>query len=119
MSISHRIRLCKFYVDEVGCADPAVCQAVCENPVGCSNIAYPKLVLELMPAGRHVALCHLYCEDAIHKQSVSAANENYALCPILSYIYGKCEGWCFKFITLGNYRINLLMLVLHLNLTSI
>ncbi|CAN9506022.1 unnamed protein product [Ophioblennius macclurei] len=39
------------FPDEVACVDPAVCRAVCGTPVGCSNIAYPKLVMELMPAG--------------------------------------------------------------------
>ena len=39
------------FTDEVGCADPETCMKVCENPMGCSNIAYPKLVVELMPAG--------------------------------------------------------------------
>ena len=31
--------------------DPGVCKEVCENPAGCTNIAYPKLVVELMPVG--------------------------------------------------------------------
>ncbi|KAJ8300675.1 hypothetical protein KUTeg_022194 [Tegillarca granosa] len=39
------------YPDEVGCVDPEECKKYCDNPVGCSNIAYPKLVLELMPYG--------------------------------------------------------------------
>ncbi|XP_046558291.1 sodium/glucose cotransporter 5-like [Haliotis rubra] len=39
------------YPDSVGCVDPAECERYCENPVGCSNIAYPKLVLEIMPIG--------------------------------------------------------------------
>ncbi|RXN19813.1 sodium myo-inositol cotransporter 2 [Labeo rohita] len=39
------------YPDEVGCGDPDVCKEVCENPVGCSDIAYAKLVMELLPAG--------------------------------------------------------------------
>ncbi|PVD19459.1 hypothetical protein C0Q70_19948 [Pomacea canaliculata] len=37
--------------DEVGCVDPDQCRMVCENPAGCTNIAYPKLVIELMPTG--------------------------------------------------------------------
>nr|XP_042103656.1 sodium/glucose cotransporter 4 isoform X3 [Ovis aries] len=37
--------------DEVGCVDPDVCQAICGARVGCSNIAYPKLVMALMPVG--------------------------------------------------------------------
>ncbi|XP_074153271.1 sodium/glucose cotransporter 4 isoform X2 [Sminthopsis crassicaudata] len=39
------------YPDVVGCVDPDICQAVCGARVGCSNIAYPKLVMELMPVG--------------------------------------------------------------------
>lgn len=39
-------------LDEVGCVDPTECQRICESSVGCSNIAYPKLVVELMPVGK-------------------------------------------------------------------
>ncbi|XP_023677566.1 sodium/myo-inositol cotransporter 2 [Paramormyrops kingsleyae] len=39
------------FPDEVACGDPDVCRAVCGNPVGCSDIAYPKLVMELLPSG--------------------------------------------------------------------
>lgn len=37
--------------DEIACVDPEVCEAACGNPAGCSNIAYPRLVVELMPTG--------------------------------------------------------------------
>ncbi|XP_018596285.1 sodium/glucose cotransporter 5 isoform X2 [Scleropages formosus] len=39
------------YPDSVGCVDPEVCKKVCGAEVGCSNIAFPKLVIELMPSG--------------------------------------------------------------------
>uniref|UniRef100_A0A3Q3B8R3 Solute carrier family 5 member 9 n=1 Tax=Kryptolebias marmoratus TaxID=37003 RepID=A0A3Q3B8R3_KRYMA len=39
------------FPDEVGCVDPVQCQRICGASVGCSNIAYPKLVVELMPVG--------------------------------------------------------------------
>nr|XP_056723624.1 sodium/glucose cotransporter 4 isoform X1 [Euleptes europaea] len=39
------------FPDDVGCVDPAICEKVCGARVGCSNIAYPKLVMELMPVG--------------------------------------------------------------------
>ncbi|XP_078095937.1 sodium/myo-inositol cotransporter 2-like [Mustelus asterias] len=35
----------------VACADPATCRRVCGNPVGCSDIAYPLLVMEMLPGG--------------------------------------------------------------------
>ena len=39
------------FPNEVGCVDPEVCQSVCQNPVSCSNIAYPRLVLGILPEG--------------------------------------------------------------------
>ncbi|XP_075866895.1 sodium/glucose cotransporter 4 [Microcebus murinus] len=39
------------FPDEVGCVDPDICQRICGVRVGCSNIAYPKLVMALMPVG--------------------------------------------------------------------
>uniref|UniRef100_A0A4W6DK49 Sodium/glucose cotransporter 2 n=1 Tax=Lates calcarifer TaxID=8187 RepID=A0A4W6DK49_LATCA len=39
------------YPDEVGCVVPEVCKQVCGTEVGCSNIAYPKLVVSVMPDG--------------------------------------------------------------------
>nr|XP_054749350.1 sodium/glucose cotransporter 4-like [Lytechinus pictus] len=37
--------------DEVACVEPGVCEKVCSNPAGCGDIAYPKLVVNLMPTG--------------------------------------------------------------------
>uniref|UniRef100_A0A672V8A2 Sodium/myo-inositol cotransporter 2 n=1 Tax=Strigops habroptila TaxID=2489341 RepID=A0A672V8A2_STRHB len=39
------------FPDLVACADADICRKVCGNPSGCSDIAYPKLVLELLPTG--------------------------------------------------------------------
>ncbi|XP_064449094.1 sodium/glucose cotransporter 2 isoform X2 [Mirounga angustirostris] len=39
------------YPDEVACVAPEVCKRVCGTEVGCSNIAYPRLVVKLMPNG--------------------------------------------------------------------
>uniref|UniRef100_A0A8C4WTS9 Sodium/myo-inositol cotransporter 2 n=1 Tax=Gopherus evgoodei TaxID=1825980 RepID=A0A8C4WTS9_9SAUR len=39
------------FPDLVACADPEICRKVCGNPSGCSDIAYPKLVIELLPLG--------------------------------------------------------------------
>ncbi|KAK9961910.1 hypothetical protein ABG768_007308 [Culter alburnus] len=39
------------YPDEVGCVEPSICNKVCGTEVGCSNIAYPKLVVSVMPTG--------------------------------------------------------------------
>lgn len=40
-----------FLADEVACVVPEVCKQVCGTEVGCSNIAYPQLVVKLMPNG--------------------------------------------------------------------
>lgn len=50
--------------DEVGCVDPNICEKVCGAKVGCSNIAYPKLVMELMPVGKRDDFLHLHKEEA-------------------------------------------------------
>ncbi|KAK3550442.1 hypothetical protein QTP86_025682 [Hemibagrus guttatus] len=38
-------------VDEVACVVPELCKEYCDAEVGCTNIAYPKLVVDLMPDG--------------------------------------------------------------------
>lgn len=47
--------------DLVACADPDICQKICGNPSGCSDIAYPKLVLELLPVGKSLLMVGLAC----------------------------------------------------------
>ncbi|XP_074198103.1 sodium/mannose cotransporter SLC5A10 isoform X1 [Camelus bactrianus] len=37
------------FPDDVGCVVPSECLRACGAEIGCSNIAYPKLVMELMP----------------------------------------------------------------------
>ncbi|XP_053444440.1 solute carrier family 5 member 4 [Nycticebus coucang] len=39
------------YTDKVACVVPSECVKQCGTDVGCTNYAYPTLVLELMPAG--------------------------------------------------------------------
>ncbi len=39
-------------IDEIGCADPDVCYQVCRSRNGCNDIAYPLLVIRLMPNGK-------------------------------------------------------------------
>ncbi|XP_075438948.1 LOW QUALITY PROTEIN: sodium/glucose cotransporter 2-like [Ascaphus truei] len=39
------------YTEDVACVLPSHCRAVCGADIGCSNIAYPKLVVQLMPRG--------------------------------------------------------------------
>lgn len=39
------------YPDEVACHDPEICNYVCQSNAGCSSIAYPRLVVGIMPDG--------------------------------------------------------------------
>ncbi|XP_041378621.1 sodium/myo-inositol cotransporter-like isoform X2 [Gigantopelta aegis] len=39
------------YPDEVACTNPEWCYQVCQSRAGCSSIAYPRLVLGIMPDG--------------------------------------------------------------------
>ncbi|CAL4089608.1 unnamed protein product, partial [Meganyctiphanes norvegica] len=39
------------FPDRIGCADPKECKEICNNPKGCTDIAFVELVLERLPAG--------------------------------------------------------------------
>ncbi|XP_029967640.1 sodium/myo-inositol cotransporter [Salarias fasciatus] len=39
------------FADEIACIGPEHCMAVCGSQAGCSNIAYPRLVMAVMPVG--------------------------------------------------------------------
>lgn len=39
------------FKEKIACADPETCMKWCDSPNGCSNIAYPILIMELMPVG--------------------------------------------------------------------
>ncbi|MCL4144531.1 UNVERIFIED_CONTAM: hypothetical protein GTU68_040198 [Idotea baltica] len=39
------------FPERVGCADPQTCIDICGSPGGCTNIAYPELVIKLLPPG--------------------------------------------------------------------
>lgn len=40
-----------FFADELICISPEHCMEVCGSPAGCSNVAYPRLVMSVMPVG--------------------------------------------------------------------
>lgn len=48
-----------YCVDDVACADPELCKQICGNPVGCSDTAYVRLVMELLPTG--TVSCPAFC----------------------------------------------------------
>jgi hypothetical protein len=52
IGISSIVRIFGCFADEVACVDPDVCWETCQSHSGCSNIAYPKLVLGIMPKGK-------------------------------------------------------------------
>ncbi|XP_037344489.2 sodium/myo-inositol cotransporter isoform X2 [Pungitius pungitius] len=39
------------FVDELACIGPEHCTSVCGSQAGCSNLAYPRLVMAVMPVG--------------------------------------------------------------------
>lgn len=49
--------------------DPEVCKSVCGAAVGCSNFAYPKLVVELMPMGKLEKKIHQEIRETLHTES--------------------------------------------------
>lgn len=47
--------------DDVACVVPAECLRACGAEIGCSNVAYPKLVMELMPVGETLGWSQVGC----------------------------------------------------------
>ena len=41
-----------YFSDRVACSVPEKCMEICGSEVACTNIAYPELVLKLMPTGK-------------------------------------------------------------------
>ncbi|KAK2856922.1 hypothetical protein Q5P01_005657 [Channa striata] len=39
------------FTDELMCISPEHCMEVCNSPAGCSNVAYPRLVMSVLPVG--------------------------------------------------------------------
>ncbi|KAF3706235.1 Sodium/myo-inositol cotransporter [Channa argus] len=39
------------FADELMCISPEHCMEVCNSPAGCSNVAYPRLVMSVLPVG--------------------------------------------------------------------
>ncbi|PIK48650.1 putative sodium/glucose cotransporter 4 isoform X2 [Apostichopus japonicus] len=39
------------FTDSVACVDPDDCMRECQSETGCTNVAYPKLVVNVMPTG--------------------------------------------------------------------
>ena len=81
--------------DTVACVDPEECARVCGAAVGCSNIAYPKLVVELMPSGRWVGggasvSTGLCCTLGLPVQPVTA---QMSVGPPWTGWVGLCVGW--------------------------
>merc|ERR550519_130977 len=44
------------FTEEVACAKPEICKSICGSEAGCTNIAFVKLVTELMPVGMRGAM---------------------------------------------------------------
>ncbi|KAI6062090.1 Sodium/glucose cotransporter 2 [Aix galericulata] len=46
------------FSDVVGCTDPEACLRACGSPAGCSNVAYPRLVVTLLPTDHKCHITH-------------------------------------------------------------
>jgi len=53
------------FPDEVACGDPQSCMDVCGSEKGCTNIAFPRLVLKIMPTGLKGKLRKHYLISAV------------------------------------------------------
>uniref|UniRef100_UPI0012936941 sodium/glucose cotransporter 2-like n=1 Tax=Lonchura striata TaxID=40157 RepID=UPI0012936941 len=59
------------FPEVVGCADPQGCSRACGSALGCSNVAYPRLVLSLLPPGADPQGCSRACGSALGCSNVA------------------------------------------------
>uniref|UniRef100_A0AAQ6IMN3 Sodium/glucose cotransporter 1 n=1 Tax=Anabas testudineus TaxID=64144 RepID=A0AAQ6IMN3_ANATE len=69
------------YADVVACVDPDECKKYCGASVGCTNIAYPKLVVDLMPNGGWLKSFHgsLWCSQLRVVSSLTTSSPSPAI----------------------------------------
>ena len=75
------------YPDEVACVDPDICERVCGNRNGCSNIAYPKLVVEILPPGAYVRLIYSCLKNYIFITNILKIYSKLSRCLICFILY--------------------------------
>ncbi len=81
--------------DSVGCVDPEECVRVCGAEVGCSNIAFPKLVIELMPSGKNAALIsHIFINVIFSEISFVLLPASFVyLCVCVCVVQACVDSW--------------------------
>ena len=89
------------FTDEVACVDGDVCQEACGSAIACSNIAYPTLVLRILPAGLRGMLMAVMLA-ALMSSLTSTFNSGATL-----FTLGKLQSYLFDAINLtGAKRVN-------------
>ncbi|XP_022083327.1 sodium/myo-inositol cotransporter-like isoform X2 [Acanthaster planci] len=79
------------FTDEVACASEETCMAVCGSPSGCSNIAYPKLALGVLPVGlRGVMLAVMLAALMSDLTSIFNSTSTLFTIDIWKYFRAKC-----------------------------
>uniref|UniRef100_A0A8C2VLY2 Sodium/glucose cotransporter 1 n=1 Tax=Chinchilla lanigera TaxID=34839 RepID=A0A8C2VLY2_CHILA len=71
------------YTEKIACVVPSECQRYCGTSVGCTNIAYPTLVVELMPNGESLS-----CESNMFSSLWQSAS---------LLLFTDLPLWCFDF----------------------
>lgn len=75
--------------DTVGCVDPEECVRVCGAEVGCSNIAFPKLVIELMPSGENLKVLFYDCVKWLNQLFFTSIH--LCVCHRFAGTYDSCD----------------------------
>ena len=72
------------YRNEVACSEPEECMRICGSASGCSNIAYVKLVLDLMPTGGKK---YLICSQILFRSKGNDAGSDDGCADVFSHVH--------------------------------
>jgi len=88
------------YPERIACSSPETCKAYCDNPAGCTNIAYPVLVLTLLPVGiRGLMLAAMLA--ALMSSLTSQFNSSSSVFVIDLWLYLRKKASQFEIVLVG------------------
>lgn len=88
------------YPNKIACATPDLCKLHCNDPAGCTNVAYPTLVMELLPEGvRGLMLAAMLA--ALMSSLTSQFNSSSSVFVMDLWLYARRKASQFEIVLVG------------------
>uniref|UniRef100_T1JG24 Sodium/myo-inositol cotransporter n=1 Tax=Strigamia maritima TaxID=126957 RepID=T1JG24_STRMM len=98
------------YPDVIACVLPEECKKYCDNPMGCSNLAYPLLVINLLPSGLRGVMMSVMLA-ALMSDLTSIFNSSSTLFTIDIYKYVRQRAGTNELLLVGKLFVGLMVVI--------